>query len=105
MREFNAEAANRYAANLKNLVQSTRREFGAPQMAFIAGRINPPPGAFPFADTVRSAIETCPEPGYAWLDLDAVTKIHDRLHYDTPGTLDLGFLYAEQLHRMIGHTP
>ena len=96
----NRTAADQYAENLLNLVASSRADYGAPGMAFIAGRINPPPGAFPFADKVRSAIETCPAPNYAWLDLDRVTKIHDNLHYDTPGTLDLGNMYAEQLYIM-----
>jgi hypothetical protein len=92
-----AVMAPAYAVNLANLIQRARADFAAPDMVFIAGRVNPDASKYPGAEQVRAAIQGCPLPRYGWIDLDPLSKLGDNLHYDVPGTVEMGRLFATRL--------
>lgn len=85
------EAAQAYAGNLRNLVETARRDFGNPGMIFVAGRINLPGPADPASmETVREALTGKDITKYRWVDCDDLTTVADRLHFDTQGLEELG---------------
>lgn len=86
--------ASAYRENLESFIQTVRRDFKAPQMGFVAGRVNP---LYPFVDQVRLAQESCRAEKYATIDCDDLTKYEDHLHYDTPSIVEMGRRFAAQL--------
>ncbi|MCP4645165.1 MAG: sialate O-acetylesterase [bacterium] len=86
--------ASAYADNLARLIHSARRDFDAPDMVFVAGRVNPPKLTFPFVDHVRTAQKTCPVEGYGFIDCDDLPKGSDNLHYSTHGVVEMGRRFA-----------
>jgi len=90
-----------YAENLRKLVDGARRDFGNPEMIFVAGRINLPKPKDPAAlQAVRAAQAEAQIEGYAWVDCDDLSKVSDRLHFDTRGIEDLGQRMAEAFLRL-----
>lgn len=95
------EMARAYATNLENLIRRARRDFGNPDMAFVAGRVNPPVRRFPFAEMVRTAQASCSVSGYSFVDCDDLPKNPDNLHYNTEGLIDLGRRFAREMLRFV----
>ncbi|QHI70721.1 sialate O-acetylesterase [Tichowtungia aerotolerans] len=88
------EKASAYAENLAHLIQTARADFSAPDMPFVAGRVNP---LYPYVDLVRSAQEDCMEKAYAYINCDDLPKNDDHLHYTTAGQIELGKRFAETM--------
>ncbi len=93
--------AKAYADNLPELIAAARKDFDAPKMFFIAGRVNPPKPKYAHVDLVRKAQEECKANGYAWIDADSASKIGDKVHYDTAGIVELGNRYAEAMLKLM----
>jgi len=91
--------AEAYKKNLAALVAKARADFQAPDMVFIAGRVNPPK-RYPHAKAVRAALEDPGVPNYAWVDCDGLKKSDD-LHYDAEGQVALGRLFAAEALRRL----
>ena len=85
--------ASAYAGNLDQLIAAMRRDFGNPDMPFVAGRSGRGSGKenarYPSMGIVRAAQEQ-PRRHYAWVDCDQITVGSDKIHYDTPGVAELG---------------
>ncbi|MGZ0709080.1 sialate O-acetylesterase [Coraliomargarita sp. W4R53] len=92
-----------YRSNLENFIERARADFNAPEMTFVAGRVNPhfPDGPlrsqFSYASDVRAAQEGIDLKGYGWIDCDDLSKINDHLHYDTAGIVEMGHRFATKL--------
>jgi hypothetical protein len=96
--------AKAYADNLRNLVETARRDFGNPGMIFVAGRINLPGPEDPASmETVREALAGQDLKDYGWVDCDDLTTVSDRLHFDTRGLEELGSRMAAAFLRL--HNP
>jgi len=93
--------AEKYAANLKELVTSARKDYEAPQMPFVLGRVNPP-ARYKFAGKVRKAQQEIAEPKTAWIDCDDLPKHRDNLHYNTQGQITLGERFAAAILKLMG---
>jgi hypothetical protein len=93
--------ADAYAENLENLIRTARRDFSTLDLVFLAGRVNPPARRFPFVDRVRAAQESCPLPGYAYVNCDDLSKKEDNLHYDTEGLIELGRRFAHAMYEWV----
>ncbi len=95
-----------YAANLKNLISSYRRDMEAPEMVFVAGQINSHYGRFAEGpEMVRGAMleVEAQDKNIAivrtradapWTDFP---KHDDQVHYNTQGQLNLGTALGEKL--------
>ncbi len=85
-----------YADNLRKLVEGARRDFGNPEMIFVAGRINLPKAKNPAAlEAVRTALAGATLDHYGWIDCDDLPTVSDRLHFDTRGIGTMGERMAE----------
>jgi hypothetical protein len=100
-----AGAAAKYAANLEALVKSARADYGAPQMPFVLGRVNPPPGRYKSVAKVREAQQEISLPKTAWVNCDDLAKRPDNLHYDTKGQMELGRRFAGAMLKLMGGKP
>jgi len=91
----NPEAGKVYAENLKLLIEGMRKDFDSPNAPFILGVTNPP--NYPAAEEVRSAQMDAPNkhPNVKIVSSDGLTKLSDKLHYDTQGQIELGKRFAE----------
>jgi len=96
----NTGDSNAYADNLKRLINEVRETVGAPEMPFVAGRVNPPEEKYSVAPVVRQALEASGLPNCGWVDCDDLPKKKDNLHYDTEGQLELGRRFAEKIKEM-----
>jgi len=92
--ESNAAA---YSQNLTNLIQAARTDFDSPVMPFVAGRVNPRPARYAYTNLVRAAQETCTAAPYAYVNCDDLTKVADKIHYDTAGQVELGKRFAQSI--------
>ena len=93
----NQAMAEAYGENFEKLILRARRDFDSPDMRFVAGRVNPPQESFPYADQVRAAQEQCSVINYRYVDCDDLAKMKDRLHYSTPGLVELGRKFADAM--------
>ncbi len=94
-------SAEQYDDNLKLMIDKVRTITETPDLPFIAGRVNPPVEGERF-DLVRKAIETGGGvEHYDWIDLDAVPKNADNLHYSTEGQMQIGKAFAEKMLAMM----
>lgn len=96
----------RYQRNLENFIRRTRQDYGAPEMPFIAGRVNPPadwPGGpiFHWRDDVRKGIENADVPRYRYINLDDIPKREDNLHYTSEGQIIMGERLAVAMLEMM----
>ncbi len=89
------EMAKAYAKNLRHLIETARKDFDAPEMVFVAGRVNPPEGKYVARDTVRAAQKDLDLDGYRWIDCDDLSLGPDNLHYDTAGLVQMGERFAK----------
>lgn len=97
-----ASMALGYRQNLSGLVAAARTDFSAPDMVFVAGRINPPvEDRYAYADQVRGAQTENDIENYAFVDCDPLPKLADNLHYDTQGIVALGDLLADKTAAML----
>lgn len=95
--------AKAYEANLRNLIESVRRDVGNPSLPFVWGRVNPPAGGkFVSVDVVRAAQENVQVPGGAMVDCDGLAKGSDNLHYNAAGQQELGKRFAEAMIKLLG---
>lgn len=96
-----SDMAAAYQMNLTTFITTARTDFGAPDMPFVAGRINPPVSDYPYVATVRSAQEAITLPDYSWINTDDLQKIDGTpltgVHYNTQGQLILGQRFADAL--------
>lgn len=96
-----ADMAAAYARNLKHLIESARRDLAAPEMVFLAGRVNPPADRYPHVEQVRAAQASDLWSGYGHIDCDDLTKGNDDLHYDTQGIRKMGERFATKLRQFL----
>jgi hypothetical protein len=91
-----------YAAGLDNMLTTLQVDTGLTFGKAIIGRVRPFPDiTYPEKATVRAAQDATPAttPGgipCVVVDLDAITPV-DALHYDAPGYVDTGELYAAEV--------
>lgn len=91
-----------YKENLEAFMQKARKDFNAPDMPFIAGRVNPEnPQKYAYVEDVRKAQESITLAGYAFIDCDHLEKLEDKVHYSIPGRVMLGEMFAEQMILML----
>ena len=95
--------ASAYGENLKNFIETVRKDFENPDLFFVAGRINPTKQNYDqkLVRIVRTAQESCPLEGYAWVDCDDLTKVGDNVHYDTEGLVELGYRMADTMMKLM----
>ena len=95
------EVAREYEANLRALVGTLRRDLENPDLPFIFGQVNPPPGAYLGVKMVRDAQSRLPHslPNTKLVPTDDLTKLPDQLHYDTRGQELLGQRFARSYIR------
>jgi hypothetical protein len=88
-----------YRKNLTDFIAAARKDFDAPKMTFVAGRIRNTWGAPADNAAVRKALETIPRLGGngAWIDTDDLQLAYDG-HYGTQGQLDLGLRFADEFN-------
>lgn len=98
------EMAGAYADNLDKLIAAMRRDFDNPTLPFVAGRSGSssttPPPRYPSLPEVRAAQEQVRK-HYAWVDCDNLTRGPDKIHYDTPGLVDLGRRMAAAMQLLL----
>jgi len=97
----NESDASAYGEHLKALITHARKDFGAPDMAFVAGRITPMDERFPYVEVVRKAQENCDTPRYGWIDCDALPKGPDGVHYSTGGIILMGESFAAAMEKLL----
>ena len=98
------QMAKAYAVNLAKFIEAARKDYGSPDMFFVAGRVNPPGPKFPFVDAVRKAQEECKAARYAFIDCDALKKGPDNLHYATEGYVEMGYTFADRMLKLMKKT-
>lgn len=97
--KYHSKTVEQYREKLEALIDGCRKEFGAPDMAFVCGRINPPGAAY--IKQVREAQETVKRKHYAWIDCDDLEKHEDKLHYNAKGQLELGRRFAQAMLKLM----
>lgn len=92
----NNDVGREYLANLTQLIAAFRHDLALPDLPFVMGLVNPPADRYPAQAAVRAAQRTAAaEIANVYLvDTDDLSKRADRLHYDTPGLLELGRRFA-----------
>ena len=98
--KYHSKTVGQYRDKLDALIDGCRKEFGAPDMPFVCGRVNP--SGAQYLKQVREAQETCKRPGYAWIDCDDLEKHADKLHYNSKGQLELGRRFAAAMLKLVG---
>lgn len=83
-----------YPQNFENFIRTVRQDFDAPEMPFVAGRVNP---LYPNVGFVRAAQESCTAGHYAYVNCDDLPKYEDNLHYTTAGQTELGRRFAQKM--------
>lgn len=82
-----------YGDNLDQLIAAMRKDFGNPDLPFVAGRSGRGPTSsnprYPAMGKVRAGQQKA-RLNYAWIDCDKITVGPDKIHYDTLGLVDLG---------------
>ncbi len=91
--------ADAYAENLSAFIQTMRKEFHSPDMAWVTGRSNAV--RFPFNKPVRTAQMECREARYTWVDMDDIELGPDKLHYTGKGMVEVGKRCAEAMYRLL----
>jgi len=96
-------AADQYAQNLTNFIQTLRSKVGISNLPFIIGRVNPPQIKFPFASVVRAAQENIAKnlSNVTIINTDDLEKRADLVHYNSSAQLKLGKRMAKALHQYI----
>lgn len=84
--------AEAYEDNLRAFSRAARVALGRKELTFVAGRIAVP--NHPYRDLVRDAQASVR--GVKMIDTDKVHLKPDLIHYDSPGQLALGRMFAEQ---------
>lgn len=95
------ESAEAYERNFSTLIQAFRADYGDPHLPFVAGRVNPPVEAYPFAGQIRTVIERFQGANYSWVDCDDLPKKDDHLHFTTRGYEELGGRMAKAMNQLI----
>jgi len=97
--KYHSKTVEQYREKLEALIDGCRKEFDAPDMPFVCGRVNPPGAAY--IKQVREAQETVKRKHYAWIDCDGLEKHEDKLHYNTKGQLELGRRFAQAMLKLL----
>ncbi len=84
------EMAQAYQSNLTHLIEAARKDFDAPSLPFVCGRMSPHP--MPYTDLVRKAQESIKLSNYRMVNCDDLTMRGG--HYDTQGQENLGKRFA-----------
>ena len=93
--------ANRYEVNLKRFIKGVRRQLNSPRSVFIMGQINPEDPAFHMLETVKQAQVNTQRalPQVKLVSTEGLGKIHDHVHYNTQGQIELGKRFAKAIIR------
>ena len=96
------EQADRYGANLANLIATLRTDFAEPDLPFVYNRLNIGTDYIHEAG-VRAGQEWVSQnvPGVAMLDVDDVPLGPDTHHYGVNSKVELGYRFAEAIQRLI----
>lgn len=94
-----AEIASAYKENLELFVAALRRDTQSGDVPFVACRVTAPEVFFPYIGMVREAQESFTGENYHWLNCDSLTKVKDRVHFDTAGQVELGRLFYEAIQQ------
>ena len=91
-----AEVGPGYGGRITDLVTALRSDLGQADLPFILGLVNPPADRYPALDTVRAAQRSlADDDANVWLvDTDDLSKLDDKLHYDSAGQMELGRWFA-----------
>jgi alpha-galactosidase len=100
---YHAKTTAQYQEKLEALIAGCRAEFGATNMPFVCGRVNPPD--WPYQKQVREAQETAKSASYAWINCDDLEKHPDKLHYNTAGQIELGKRFAAGMLKLMPPAP
>jgi hypothetical protein len=96
---YHSKTVELYRDKFEALIDGCRKEFGAPDLPFVCGRVNPPGARY--IKQVREAQETVRRKNYAWIDCDKLEKNKDNLHYSTKGQLELGRNFAAAMLKLM----
>jgi hypothetical protein len=94
---INEETAKAYGENLVRWVETTRRELGNPQLPIVMNRAIPPVPRTPFLEVVRKAQDAVKLPQFRVFNCDDVPRGGDKVHFDTPGRLEMGKRFADAM--------
>lgn len=91
------KAGRDYYENWKVFIARLRRDLQAPHLPVIAGQVNPPREDYPAVQMVRRAQERVAgeDPDVVLVSTEGLSKLADRLHYDSNGQLQLGNRFAD----------
>ncbi|MEM7013844.1 MAG: sialate O-acetylesterase, partial [Verrucomicrobiota bacterium] len=85
------EMSQKYAENLRGLIERSREDFGNAEMVFLSGRIPVKDSKTkPHWKLVRAAQENLEIADYAWVNCDDIRVGPDKVHYDSAGMTQLG---------------
>ena len=97
-----AHMAPRYRANLTSFITRVRRDFEAPDMPFVIGRIYLGVGSFPHEAKVRAAQVAVGnrDKHAAWVNLDGLPQQPVGVEFNGPGTIEMGKRFAKAMQRL-----
>jgi iduronate 2-sulfatase len=96
--KYHSKTVEQYRDKLEALIDGCRKEFGAPDMPFVCGRMN---ASGQYEKQVREAQATVKRKNYAWIDCDDLEKHADKLHYNSKGQLELGRRFAAAMLKLM----
>lgn len=98
------DKAQEYAARLQALMNDVRRDTASPASLFILGQISQNAESFPQVEQVRATQQRFAEqhPQVHMIATDGLGKIHDEIHYNAQGQMELGKRFAEAYIRQAG---
>lgn len=90
------QLAKAYSANLRNFINTIRKDLKKPKLPVIIGRVSVPEAFRPAVKEIRKAQELVSKkvPYVALLSTDSLKKNADRIHFSSQGQLKLGRLFA-----------
>ena len=100
--KYHSKTVEQYRDKLEALIDGCRKEFGAPDMPFVCGRMN---ASGQYEKQVREAQTTVKRKNYAWIDCDDLEKHADKLHYNSKGQLELGRRFAAAMLKLMNEAP
>ena len=89
--------ATRYEGSLKRFITGLRQKLNSPHSSFIMGEINPEDPAFSMVEKVQQAQRNTQRSmaNVMLVPTDGLGKIHDHVHYDAKGQMELGKRFAK----------
>lgn len=91
------DLAKQYATRLQSLLDNLRKDTNSLSSLFILGQISQNVESFPQVEQVRDVQQrfSAQHPRVSMISTDGLGKIHDHIHYNAQGQMELGKRFAE----------